>query len=64
MRAMLKKNITTYISLEVNECRFREKYELPGSSIRQKKTQITAKMTMCPSIELIRDTSNPSTLEK
>jgi len=25
MRAMLKKNITTYISLEVNECRFREK---------------------------------------
>jgi len=53
MRAILKESTTNYISLEsLINVDFGKKYELPVSLIPQKKiAKMTAKMTMCLSIE-------------
>jgi len=54
MRAILKENMANYISLEkVNECRFRKKYELPVSSIPQKKIANNRENDLCHLTELI-----------
>ena len=50
----LKENMANYTSFEMFiNVNFSKKYELRVPSIPQKKSQTTAKMTMCHSIELI-----------
>ena len=54
MHAILKENMTNYISLESSiNVDFEKIYKLPVSSIPHRKSQTTTKMTMCHSIELI-----------
>ena len=54
MRAILNENTAYYISLEsLINLDFGKKYKLPVSSISQKKSKTTTKMTKCHSIELI-----------
>jgi len=56
MRAILKENMANYISLErLIKCRFRQKKNVNWRFLQFHKTksQTTAKMTMCHSIELI-----------
>jgi len=54
MCAILKENRANHISLEsLIDVDFGKKNKLPVSSIPQKKSKTTTKMTMCHSIELI-----------